>query len=51
MEGEVAIKTSRKEIVCENVDWIQLARDRAQCRSVCNTAVKLWILQRRIIYH
>jgi len=43
------IKTGRKEIGWEGVDWINLAQDRDKRRTVVNTTVILWVVQ-NVIY-
>jgi hypothetical protein len=35
------IKIDSKEIGCDNVDWIQVAEDRAQWRALDNKVMKL----------
>jgi hypothetical protein len=43
LEGNV-IKMDRKEIVLENVDWINLAQDKEKMRAVVNTVMNLRVL-------
>jgi len=33
-----------KGMVCEGVDWIQLAQERVQLRTLVKTVTNLWVL-------
>jgi hypothetical protein len=35
------IKMDLREIGCDDMDWIDLARDRDQCRALVNTVINL----------
>jgi hypothetical protein len=40
---DLGVNGNLREIRCEGVDWMRLAQDRDQWRSVVNTIVNLWV--------
>jgi hypothetical protein len=34
---------NRKEMVCEDISWINLAQDRVQWRSLSHTTLNFWV--------
>jgi hypothetical protein len=46
----VKSKINITEIGCENMDWIQLARERVQWSAVVNAVMNIWVPYKMIYF-